>query len=144
MPDLTALSDKELLEHKYAAHADKKAAELALKKIHDTFISRHNAAIQALYKEKGEPYGRIHLILGEMDIEIDTKKKVTWDQEKLAAIAAQIVADGGNLSDYIDIEYTIQEKKWYAWGDNIRGYFADARTVKPQNPSIELKYGGEE
>ena len=143
-PDLTKLSDAEILDHLKEAKEDKKSADLAVKKINNELINRKSADLQTLLKAKKEPYGTVNLIVDGEKVKFDFKKKVDWDQPILATTVKQIIADGGVVEDYVETEYTVPESKWKAWGDNVRAFFKDARTVKVQSITITLEDEKEE
>ena len=137
-PDLTKLSDAEIIEQLLLAEADKSAADLAAKKLKNELVNRKTAEIKAAYAAKPEPYGVVNLSVAGKQIKIDTPKKVEWAQDKLEALYNQIVADGANPKEYIKIEYDVSETLYKAWGDNMKAHFSPARTVKAGNPSIKI------
>jgi hypothetical protein len=77
-------------------------------------------------------------------VSYDLPKRVSWDQEKLKAIAERIVAAGEPLSEYIDVEFSVSEKRFTAWPTNMKEQFLDARTVKGGKPSIKVEFNGVE
>lgn len=143
-PNLAEFTDADLIENLAAARADKKAAELALKKINNEILNRKDGELQALLKAKPEPYGTVNLTVAGRKVKFDFKKKVVWSQPELEKVVEQIRADGGVVADYVKVAYEVPESKWKAWGDNIRAYFKDARTVSMQSVSISLDDGEEE
>ena len=71
-------------------------------------------------------------------------KRVSWDQTKLKAIAERIVAAGEPLSEYIDVEFSVSEKRFSAWPTNMKEQFVEARTVKGGKPAIKVEFNGVE
>lgn len=142
-PNLTTLSDSELIEHLLAAEADKSAADLAAKKLKNELLNRKAAEVNAAYSAKPEPFGVINLPVAGKIVKVDVPKKVEWAQDKLEALCEQMKADGANPKDYIKIEYAVSETLYKAWGDNMKAYFSPARTVKAGNPSVKIVDGEE-
>lgn len=138
-PDLTKLTEAEIIEQILAAEADKVAADLAGKKLKNEILSRKDKELKALLAAKPEPYGIINLPVAGKIMKIDTPKKVEWEQEKLEKLWNQMIADGADPKDYIKVEYTVSETLYKAWGDNLKQYFRDARTVKAGNPSVKIE-----
>lgn len=66
-------------------------------------------------------------------------KKVDWDQEKLASIHAEIVANGADPSAFMVTEYKVPEKMWDKFDPATQAAVAPARTVKPGKPSIKVE-----
>lgn len=135
---MTEPSDAELIDLIQFAEAKKAKADSMAKKLKHQLFLRKEAQINSLYKEKPEPYGDIAIEISGKKIKATLPKKVSWDQSILKSLAAQIVADGAEVSDFIDTEYSVQEKRWSSWGDNIRSHFIAARTVTPGNISIKI------
>lgn len=96
-------------------------------------------SINSALSEKEEPFGSITLSIGDEEVEFDRPKKVKYDQSILSNIYNQIIADGGKPSEYMNVEYSIEEKKYKAWPSNIKSYFMDSRTVSGGNVSIKIK-----
>jgi len=138
-PDLTKLSDADIIDHLLAAEADKTAADLACKKLKNEILNRKAAEIHAAYTAKPEPFGTINLPVGGKNVKIDSPKKVEWSQDILEALWKQMVADGADPKQYIKIEYNVSETLFKSWGDNLKAFFIPARTVKAGNPSVKIE-----
>ena len=136
-PDLTKLSDIEIIEHLLAAEADKTAADLAAKKLKDEILNRKAAELSAGLGNKGG-FGIVNIPIGGEIAKIDTPKKVDWDQKILEELYNQIAADNIDPKQFIKVEYTVSETLFKEWGDNMKAAFIPARTVKAGNPSIKI------
>ena len=75
---------------------------------------------------------------------VDLPKRISWDQEKLAAIARRIAAAGEKVEDYLDVEFSVPESRFNHWPQALREQFASARTVKPGKPTFRLALTEEE
>jgi len=56
----------------------------------------------------------------------------------------RIVAAGEPLSEYIDVEFSVSEKRFSAWPTNMKEQFVEARTVKGGKPAIKVEFNGVE
>jgi hypothetical protein len=138
-PDLTKLSDAEIIEHLLEAETDKTAADLAMKKLKNEILNRHAVLIKAAYSNKSEPFGVINLPVGGKIVKFDTPKKVKWAQDKLESLWKQMEADGADPKSYIKVEYSVSETAFKEWGNNLKSYFTAARTVEAGNVSIKIE-----
>ena len=92
----------------------------------------------AIRRESGKDFGVCHLTDGPLRVTVELPKRVAWNQEQLASIAARIAAAGESISDFIDVEYSVSESRYTNWPSSLKEQFADARTVKPGKPSFRL------
>ena len=65
------------------------------------------------------------------------------DQQELAAIAQRIASNGDDPAEYIDVKYSVSERKFAAWPETLRRPFEAARTLKPAKPAFRLALVGE-
>lgn len=93
--------------------------------------------------EAGKDTGTIHLNDGDLAITAEIKKSVSWDQEQLAGIAQRIAQNGDDPAEYIDVKYTVSERKFAAWPETLRRPFEAARTIKSAKPTFRLALVGE-
>lgn len=135
---ITALPPEEL----QSLHINLQTAQRQIKQAVDLV----NAALDQRYGEQaaaerrasGKNFGVCHLTDGPLRITVEQPKRVTWDQQKLAALAARIAAAGENVGDFVDVEYSISESRYTNWPSTLKEQFADARTVKPGKPSYRI------
>jgi len=108
--------------------------------------ARFDAALEQCYGERaraarletGRDFGVIHLSDGPLRVTIDQPKRVSWNQEQLAAIAQRIAAAGDNVADFIDTGYSVSESRFNNWPPALRIQFETARTVKAGKPTFRL------
>ena len=93
----------------------------------------------ALRRDQGKDTGTIRFEDDGVVIVADLPKKVEWDQEQLAAVAARIRASGDDPADYIETALRVSERAYGAWPPAIRAVFEPARTVKTGKPSFRLE-----
>jgi hypothetical protein len=93
--------------------------------------------------DAGKDTGTTHLTDGDLAITVEIKKSVSWDQDELAAIAQRIASNGDDPAEYIDVKYSVSERKFAAWPETLRRPFEAARTLKPAKPAFRLAIVGE-
>ncbi len=101
-------------------------------------LERRAKEIQALLKAKDEPYGDVSIIVGNRKVKINCPKKVSYDQKALAKAHDDIKAAGDSPDVYIKTEYSISETAYKSWPEEVRAFFAAARTVAPGNMSLKI------
>lgn len=140
MTDINELSDRELLHH--IAEWEEQAAALSsrARAAREEYLHRKRAAIAEAYTAKGDPFGVIHLYDGEYELELNTPKRVEWDQEQLAALQA-VIRDEWNSdpAEFIEAKLSVKESKYKAWPSELKARFETARVVKAGTPSLTLK-----
>lgn len=99
----------------------------------DVYLATKDAINEA-YHAKGSAYGTVHVD----GLTVNTPKKVTWDQAKLADMYDKIKLGNENPEDYIKVSYDVSETKYNAWPEAIRAAFDEARTVQPGKVTIKL------
>jgi hypothetical protein len=86
----------------------------------------------------GKDTGTIRFDDGDFTIVADLPKRVDWDQEKLAQIAANIAHSGEDPAEFIDTKLSVSERKYGALPESWRAGFEPARTVRPGTLKIEI------
>lgn len=125
-----------LLEEVGALKADAKhLADL----LHDALHARYGEAAATARRAEGKDTGRVRLEQDGFEIVADLAKRVEWNQSKLAAAVATIVAWGEDPADYVNTEIRVPESRFTAWPPRIRAVFEPARTVATGRPSYTLE-----
>ena len=99
-------------------------------------------AARAQLLDAGKDTGTTHLTDGDLAVTVEIKKSVSWDQDELAAIAQRIASNGDDPAEYIDVKYSVSERKFAAWPETLRRPFEAARTLKPAKPAFRLAIVG--
>lgn len=107
-------------------------------KVHAALEQRYQEPLQAAQMAAGKDFGVVHFRDGAVRVTVDTPKRVRWDQEQLAVIARRIVASGGRVEDYLQVEFSISEAEFHRWPMEKRVVFEGARTVKPGKSTFRL------
>jgi hypothetical protein len=100
--------------------------------------AKFSAALEVRYATRaaearsacGKDTGTVRLADGDYTVVADLPKRVDWDQEKLAQIAANITASGEDPAEFIDTKLSVSERKYGALPMAWREGFEPARTVK--------------
>jgi len=135
---MTNQTDDEILRLIEQAEATKSQCDKNIKQHKATLLDRREKEIQQLLKAKDEPFGDVTIIVGNHKVKINVPKKVTWDNDLLAAKHKSIAESGDNPDVYIKTEYAVSETAYKSWPEEVRDFFRDARTVTPGNPSLKI------
>lgn len=110
----------------------------------DALAAKYGAQAAARRKAAGADTGTVTVADGEFSIVNAIPKSVTWDQAKLSAVVADMIANGAEPAAYgVVTEYSVTEKTYGALLPNVRAAFEPARTVKPGTPTFKITAKGE-
>ena len=137
--DIAALPAEMLLDLQEAARAE----TARVKRLHDrleaAIAQRYGAAADAERAARDKTTGTVRIEDGGIVIIADLPKKVSWDQKRLAEMAARIRAAGDDPTEYFDITYRVPERRYGAWPAAMREGFADARIETTGKPVFRLE-----
>jgi len=91
----------------------------------------------------GKDTGTVRFDDGDFTVVAEMPKKVDWDEDMLATLVERIRTDGADPAEYVDVAFTVPERKFSAWPVHIRETFAPARTVRIGKPKFRLALGEE-
>ena len=94
-------------------------------------------------RAEGKDTGTIRLQDGPVTVVSELPKRVDWDQAMLAGLVERIRAGGADPAEYVDIAFSVPERKYTAWPTDIRQEFEPARTVRTGKPKFRLMLGEE-
>ena len=100
---------------------------------------RYGEATEAERATQGKSSGTVRIEDVGVVVIADLPKKVSWDQERLAAMAARIAASGDDPTEYLEIAYRVSERRFGAWPEAMRDGFAAARTETTGKPVFRLE-----
>jgi hypothetical protein len=98
---------------------------------------------QEARRAEGKDTGAIRLQDGPVTVVAELPKRVDWDQATLAGLVERIRTDGADPTEYVDIAFSVPERKYTAWPKDIRQEFEPARTVRTGKPKFRLLLGEE-
>lgn len=119
-----------------AIAAESEILDAEIKDLDDQINERINNRSIQIRQHNQKDYGIIRMIIDGVKIKHDQPKKITWNQEQLAAIRDKIKADGDDPSEYIKEKLEVSERSFQAWPDIIKKWFIPARTEKPGQSKI--------
>ena len=98
---------------------------------------------QEVRRAEGKDTGTVRLQDGPVTVVADLPKRVDWDQAMLAGLVERIRTDGADPTEYVDVSFSVPERKYTAWPKDIRREFEPARTVRTGKPKFRLLLGEE-
>ncbi len=109
--------------------------------------ARFNAALEARYATRatvarracGKDTGTVRLSDGDFTVVADLPKRVSWDQDQLAKIAANIKASGEDPAEFIESTLKVPERTYTSLPGSWRKGFEVARKVGSGKPSFRLE-----
>jgi len=137
--DIAALPPELLLTLQEAALAESARVKRLRDRLEAGIAQRYGAATEAERTAQGKTSGTVRIEDAGVVVIADLPKKVAWDQDRLAAMAARIVASGGNPTEYLEIAYRVSERRFGAWPEAMREGFAAARTETTGKPVFRLE-----
>jgi len=118
--------------------AQRKQAEAAKKLLSEHVQDRYSLQVRDAYCKAEKDYGAVHVNLPGYNLEVDTAKKVEWDQDKLQTIERKMREEGDNPAEYIKVERKVEERKYTSWPAWLKKSFDNARTTRPGSITIKL------
>jgi len=102
----------------------------------DHIIAPKLIDIRSLQKKE---FGAVNITFDGYKITSTIPKKVEWDQEKLGNLFEAIMQAGDKPSNYMKMELKVAEKEYNAFVPEVKAMFAEARTVKPGKPTVNIE-----
>ncbi len=87
----------------------------------------------------GKDTGTVRLADGDYTVVADLPKRVDWDQEKLAEIAANIADGDEDPAEFIDTKLSVSERKYGALPESWRKGLEPARTVRTGTLKVTIE-----
>lgn len=100
---------------------------------------RYATRAEEFRQTSGKDTGIVRLTDGDFTVVADLPKRVSWDQERLAEIAANIAASGDDPAEFIERTLKVPERKYTALPASWRKGFEAARKVGSGKPSFRLE-----
>ena len=137
--DIAALPPELLLTLQEAALAESVRVKHLRDRLEAGIAQRYGASTEAERTAQGKTSGTVRIEDAGVVVIADLPKKVSWDQERLAAMAARIAASGDDPTEYLEIAYRVSERRFGAWPEAMREGFAAARTETAGKPVFRLE-----
>ncbi|KEQ18099.1 hypothetical protein [Endozoicomonas numazuensis] len=139
--ELAARSGEELAT--LVRDTDKALAQLQLQKdwlesvVAYKYVFKASQARAQLQQE----FGEISFEDEGVRVLVDLPREVSWDQQKLKTIAQRIQEQGEDPSEFLDVHYSVPQKKFDCWPQEVRRSFEPALQVKPGRCTYKLVGG---
>lgn len=137
--DIAALPSDLLLALQEAALAETGRVKRLRDRLEAGIAQRYSAATDAERTVQSKTSGTVRIEDAGVVVIADLPKKVSWDQDRLAAMAARIIASGDDPTEYLEIAYRVSERRFGAWPEAMREGFAAARTETTGKPVFRLE-----
>jgi hypothetical protein len=139
LSDIASLPPEILLELQTTAHAETARVKRLRDRLEAGIAQRYDAAVVAERAAQGKTSGTVRVEDEGVVIVADLPKKVSWDQDRLAAMAERIRTAGDDPTEYLEIAYRVSERRFGAWPEAMRDGFAAARTETTGKPVFRLE-----
>lgn len=141
--DLVAMPAESLALLQDEADEALRFAKLTKDWIDGVLVVKFADAANAARNAAGKDTGVVRFQDGAVIVSAELPKRVDWDQGKLAAVVERIRADGADPAEYVDVAFSVAERKYTAWPAHIREALEPARTVRTGKPKFRLALGEE-
>lgn len=111
----------------------------AQQKAQGVLTVRYAAQARAQLRAEGKDTGTTHILDGECDISVEIGKDVKYEPNGLAELVSRIEASGGDPLEFVEIKYSVPERKYQSWPKNLREPFERLRTVTPKAPRFTIQ-----
>jgi len=116
-----------------------KQAKAAKTRLDGALTIRYATCATVARRACGKDVGTVRLSDGDFTVVADLPKRVSWDQDQLARIAANIKASGEDPAEFIESTLKVPERTYTALPGSWRKGFEVARKVGSGKPSFRLE-----
>lgn len=113
-------------------------ADNVRKWLNGALMLKYSTLINEKRTKTNRPYGEISFPDNGYIVTEDRPLVLEWQKDKLKEYAKRIADNGGNPEDYMDIDYTISEKKYCSLSDEARKSLNTAGNIRPGCAVITL------
>lgn len=143
---LVDMTVADLLERQWQIKTSRQTLKIYEENLNDELQRRFGAAAKEAYAAKARKdgtesaHGTVRVSAGAdgVVVKVDTKEAVSWDQDKLKAVAYTMPWE--QAAHYFTIKFDVKESIYKALppGNNIKPLLTEARTTKMGEPKFEL------
>lgn len=141
--EIVALPGDHLAILKQDADERLRAAKTLCDWLDGAIALKYGDQAQEARRAEGKDTGTVRLQDGQVTVVAELPKRIDWDQAMLAGLVERIRTDGADPAEYVDIAFSVPERKYTAWPKDIRQEFEPARTVRTGKPKFRLLLGEE-
>lgn len=113
-------------------------ADNVRKWLNGALMLKYSTQINEKRTKTNRSYGEISFSDNEYIVTEDRPMLLEWQKDKLKEYAKRIAANGGNPEDYMDINFTISEKKYTSLSSEVRKSLNAAGNIRPGCAVITL------
>lgn len=110
--------------------------------LQDAKARRYSEAHDRMRTESGKPFGVITWHDGGCIVKAVKTAVVDWDQTELMAILKEMVENGHDPREWIDVKLAVTATRWNSWDNMTRAEFKHARIERPAKVAYQLKKEG--
>lgn len=136
--DIAALPGDQLALLKQEADERLRSAKTLCDWLDGAIALKYGDQAREARRAESKDTGTVRLQDGPVTVVAELPKRVDWDQVMLAGLVERIRADGADPAEYVDIAFSVPERKYTAWPKDIRQEFEPARTVRTAKPKFRL------
>lgn len=136
--ELAELPAAELAEMQKEVETLIALADNVRKWLNGALMLKYSTQINEKRTKTNRPYGEISFPDNGYIVTEDRPLVLEWQKDKLKEYAKRIAANGANPEDYMDIDYTISEKKYCSLSDEARKSLNAAGNIRPGCAVITL------
>ncbi len=142
IPELKNLPLSQLVAMNAGLSNFKKAIRQHEDALQAEYERRFAAAAAQLRRQQNKDTGTVRLAAEGYVVIADLPKKTEYDQDRLRAAVATLLAWGEDPDHYVITEIKVPEAKYNAWPPTIRNLFEPARTVRTGKATYKLELAG--
>ena len=139
--EIAALPGDQLAVLKHDADERLRSAKILCDWLDGAIALKYGNQAQEARHAEGKDTGTVRLQDGQVTVVAELPKRIDWDQAMLAGLVERIRTDGADPAEYVDIAFSVPERKYTAWPKDIRQEFEPARTVFTGKPKFRLLFG---
>ena len=136
--EIVALPAAELARLQRETDDALKKAKATVAWLDSALLTKYRERAQEARRDAGKDFGMVRFSDGEITIVSELPKKVEWDQHELGELIEHIKAIGDDPLDYVDVSFSVSERKYSSWPTRFRTMFQEARTVSGGRQTFKL------
>jgi hypothetical protein len=99
---------------------------------------KYDDQISQLREQQDKPFGVMHFEDNTVDVAMDAKKQVNWDQDVLAKLFRRPKLRDYNPEEIIEVTYKVNEKKYEGLSNAVKKIIDKARSTRVNANYITL------
>ena len=142
--EIVALPAAELARLQKDADDALRKSKLTAAWLDGALTQKYSERAKAARADTSKDFGVTRFTDGDVTVVADLPKKVEWDQHELGELIEHIKAIGDDPLDYVDVSFSVSERKYSSWPTRFRTMFQEARTVSGGRQTFKLTIAKED